>query len=483
MTLHLRGTPRLDELTEPDTGLAGADRELAARYAPLLHFDAAEPFLPLAAGYTVFRENGPSPSFARQIRLDEPGQPAASLAIEYAIWWDWDIQHLYELEHAWVYLDESGQVVRAEASWHGGLHEMAVEGHPPLQGDRLTLYSEPGKHAFAPTPAWFEERTEMTRRACTRRAGCGGLLVTRLFKGIITGKTPLADRLAHTYLERQSFQPSWDFSQLYSFPQEALVPWPVLFQWIPGRVAGWVDELERTIPPHERRVVRIAHRGASAYAPENSLAAIRKAASLGADMVELDIQLSRDGVPVIIHDLDLSRINGSQAGVVRQTLAELKQLDLGEGERIPTLTEAIEACLAHDLGLYLELKSGAAVEPTVRLLRQYNLREEVILTAFRPDWLAQAKALEPDLTTSILFGAVSLDPVALAQAIGATYVHPAWESLAAEPHTLLTPDWIKRVRSAGLGIICWHEERPAEIAALKGLGVDGICSDAPDLLL
>jgi glycerophosphoryl diester phosphodiesterase len=484
MALHSSDNSGLDDLSRPYTSLAGDDQALAARYAPLLRFDAAEPFLPLAAGYTIFRdpEGGPSPSFARQIRLDEPGKPPARLAIEYAIWWDWDIQHLYELEHAWVYLDEAGRVVRAEASWHGGLHEMAVEGRPPLSGNRLILYSEPGKHAFAPTPAWFKERADVTLRACTRRAGCGGLLVTRLFDGLIT-KTPLADRLAHTYLERQAFQPSWAFSQTYLFPPEALVPWPALFRWIPGQVARWVDELAQTIPPHERRVLRIAHRGASAYAPENSLAAIRQAAALGADMVELDVQLSSDGVPVIIHDLDLSRINGSQASVARQSLAELKQLDLGEGERIPTLAEALEACLAHELGPYLELKSGGAIEPTVKLLREYDLHQDSIITSFRPDWLAQARALEPKLTTSILFGAVALDPVALAQAIGATYVHPAWENQAPAPHTLLTPDWIGRVRAAGLGLICWHEERPAEIAALKGLGVDGICSDAPDLLL
>jgi glycerophosphoryl diester phosphodiesterase len=241
--------------------------------------------------------------------------------------------------------------------------------------------------------------------------------------------------------------------------------------------------LERTIPPHERRILSIAHRGASAYAPENTLAAIRKAAELGADMVELDVQVSSDGVPIIIHDLDLSRINGSKLSVARQTLAELKQLDLGEGERIPILAEAVETCLAHDLGLYLELKSGAAIKPAVTLLRHYGLHEDVIVTSFRPDWLAHVKQLEPKITTSILFGAAQLDPVALAQAIGASYVHPAWESLAPEPHTLLTPAWIARVRAAGLGIICWHEERPAEITALRQLGVDGICSDAPDLLL
>jgi glycerophosphoryl diester phosphodiesterase len=84
--------------------------------------------------------------------------------------------------------------------------------------------------------------------------------------------------------------------------------------------------------------------------------------------------------------------------------------------------------------------------------------------------------------TSILFSAVELDPVGLARSIHADYVHPCWERRAAQPHTLLTPDWVERVHDAGLGIVCWHEERPEEIAALRALGVDAICSDTPDRL-
>src|SRR6476659_1354011 len=97
-----------------------AARALAARYAPIILFDLREPFLPLAAGYTLFRADAPSPSFPREITLGATDHPPAELVIEYAIWWDWDIQHLYELEHAWVYLDAARQVINAEASWPGG---------------------------------------------------------------------------------------------------------------------------------------------------------------------------------------------------------------------------------------------------------------------------------------------------------------------------------------------------------------------------
>src|SRR5262249_22202428 len=108
---------------------------LAARYAPILRFDANEPFLPLAAGYTIFRADGLSPSTTRQIALATPDRPDATLAIEYAIWWDWDIGHLYELEHVWVYLDDQGRVVGCEASWHGRHHSMAQAGMIAQDGD------------------------------------------------------------------------------------------------------------------------------------------------------------------------------------------------------------------------------------------------------------------------------------------------------------------------------------------------------------
>ena len=75
-----------------------------------------------------------------------------------------------------------------------------------------------------------------------------------------------------------------------------------------------------------------------------------------------------------------------------------------------------------------------------------------------------------------------LDPVALAASVGADFVHPCWERFES-PSSLLTVEWIERVRAADLGIICWHEERPEEIAALNALGVEGICSDQPELLM
>jgi glycerophosphoryl diester phosphodiesterase len=228
--------------------------------------------------------------------------------------------------------------------------------------------------------------------------------------------------------------------------------------------------------------LKIAHRGASAYAPENTLASIRKAAELGAHMVELDVHCCRDGTAIIIHDHVLDRTTDGSGTVYDYNIEEIKGFDAGAGERIPTLDEAIECCLAHGLGPYLELKDVFCIGSVVAALRARDLFERAIVASFRPDWLAELKAQELRIRTAVLFGSIHVDPVALARAANAEFVHPGWETQAVEPHKLLTPEWMSRVRQAGLGIIAWHEERPSEIAALRALGVDGICSNAPDLL-
>ncbi len=458
------------------------DFELAARHAPVLHFDAREPFLPGAVGFSLFRQDGPSPSFARALRLADAGRPPAAAIIEYAIWWDWDIGHLYELEHVWVYLDAAGKVVWAEASAHGAWRPLLAGGLPPLTGSRLHVYSEPGKHAFAASPEAFATRAEGIQHTCGRQAGWMGVHVTPLFAGLITDRWAVPNRLVQSYLARQAFVPSFDFSPVFAIQPDHLVPWPALRAWIPGRIGQLVAELARAIPTEERHIHRIAHRGASAYAPENTLLAIEQAAALGADMVELDIHCSADGVPVILHDDDLSRTTDGRGRVSDWSLADLRTLDAGLGQRIPTLDEALAACHRNGMRPYLELKTGCELPAILETVERHYALSEAILASFRPDWLAEVKALAPAAATSILFSSTHLDAVGLARSVQADYIHPCWERAAAEPHTLLTPEWLDRARAARLGVICWHEERPAEIAALRRLDVDGICSNTPERL-
>ncbi len=239
-----------------------------------------------------------------------------------------------------------------------------------------------------------------------------------------------------------------------------------------------------TYPLTEKRTLRIGHRGACAYAPDNSLASFRKAAELGADMVELDVQRTADGQAAVIHDLYLREPGGQLLVVNKSSLAQLRAVDLGGGERVPTLAEALETIRAAGLGAYIELKDGGSIPLVAAALEQLNFGAHCLVGSFRPDWVADFKTYAPQVGGSVLFGSKAMDgprAAALARAAGASFVHPCWES-DPSPSRLLTRGWLGAVRAAGLGVVCWHEERPAEIAALLALGVDGICSDRPELL-
>lgn len=452
--------------------LDSSDYILARRYAPVIRFDAAEPFLPACAGYTIFREAGASPSFPRYVPFDS----SPALAIEYAVWWDWDIQHLYELEHVWVFVDRQGTITRVEASQHGAFSG----GDWEREGDRPVLYAEPGKHALHTATSRLLARRERTERSCGARAGAGGVWVTPLYQHRIA-KTPDADQLVRTYLRRHAFTPTWDWSRYVDVADLPLMPWQLLDAAIPGFVATRVAELEAMIPRDRRHVWHVGHRGASAHAPENTLAAIRKAAELGAHMVELDVRLSADGVAVLAHDATVTRPEQGAVAVNALTATELQQTTHTAETAVPRLADALELCAQLALGPYLELKEAGAVEPVVAELTGLGLARHSVVGSFNPAWVARTSEAAPHIATAVLFGGFQVDPVALARGTGARYVHPCWERHP-EPHTLLTPEWLAVVRRAGLGIVCWHEERPHVIAALMRLGVSGICSDRLDLL-
>jgi glycerophosphoryl diester phosphodiesterase len=227
----------------------------------------------------------------------------------------------------------------------------------------------------------------------------------------------------------------------------------------------------------------IAHRGASAYEPENTLRAFERAIEMGATMLEVDVHLTRDGHPVVIHDADLSR-TADGAGRVRDvTLEQIKILDAGKGERIPTLAEAIDLVRGR-AELYIELKGQQTPSRVVEVLHGTGFVNDAIVGSFFP-WLPQkVKFLDPKIRTSVLIRREDRKAnfVEWALAIEANYVHPCWEKGSRTPHRLLTSGLIADLRRHGLGVIVWHEERPAELRELVKLDVDGICTNKPDLL-
>ncbi len=225
-----------------------ADLDLAARYAPIILLDEAEPFPPVAVGYTIFRQPAPSPSFPRRLERAMDDVPPWATAIEYAVWSDWDSGHLYELEHVWTYVGNDGNVAWVEASWHGWRNAMTLaDGHIPLEGTHPLVYAQPGKHAFAPTPAWYEEISDKAIEECGPAAGKDGLLVVPLFAGQLP-KSPEADVLAARYLRARAFTPTFRFSRRFAIAADILLPWPALSAWIPQRIAWWLEQLRNMKP-------------------------------------------------------------------------------------------------------------------------------------------------------------------------------------------------------------------------------------------
>lgn len=209
------------------------DLELALRYQPIIHFDRAETIPLTAFGYTIFRETRRSASFPKR----EVQVPEGALVIEYACWWDYDIQHMYDLEHIWVTVKD-GKVVYAEGSFHGKYLVLWTPdmpfAHPVLDG-HVQAYCQPGKHAFLPDgqmfriiPGWYE--------SCNSHSG-GHILVGGPFGGVYA-PTEEENALCERYIrDHLAFEPTMDFSQ----PMPAhvdMMTWDEMVAWIPGRVAA-----------------------------------------------------------------------------------------------------------------------------------------------------------------------------------------------------------------------------------------------------
>ncbi|HEY9010353.1 MAG TPA: HAD family hydrolase [Devosia sp.] len=208
-----------------------AETELAARYAPRLMLDRNEPYRPGAFGYTLFRSEAQSPSSKFTVTL------AGAFTLEYAIYYDWDIGHLYDLEHVWVHVSDTGAVCRVEASSHGGRKPMDIgRGLPEMRAEQPVIYVEAGKHAHWASPDHMNaaDRREL-KALCGPLAGMEGVHEGNFFfeRGAY-GATAEDHRLARLKMRADAFVPS----HLYRLSEDVplLLPWPELEAMIPQRV-------------------------------------------------------------------------------------------------------------------------------------------------------------------------------------------------------------------------------------------------------
>jgi len=232
-------------------------------------------------------------------------------------------------------------------------------------------------------------------------------------------------------------------------------------------------------------VLVIAHRGASGNAPENTLAAFRKAVALGASFIETDLQLSRDARFVAIHDATVNRTTNGQGAVHDMALADLRKLDAGSwfgsefaGERIPTLEEILEFSKKNDVVFYLEIKPGGSwggEHALIGSLRESGEIPRTVVISFDPSIVLSLRKIEPTLMTGLLYDGQIENPLDKAVAIGARQLVVRGD--------LVTPALISEAKKKDLQVVCWTVNHPAHMRLLAAAGVDGIMSDYPDRLV
>lgn len=228
----------------------------------------------------------------------------------------------------------------------------------------------------------------------------------------------------------------------------------------------------------------IAHRGASGTAPENTMAAFRRAVELGASFIETDLHLTRDARLVAIHDATVDRTTNGHGLVKEHTLAELRKLDAGSwfdpkfaGEHIPTLEEIIAFAREADVVFYLEVKSedNWGVEHSlVGALRQAQEVARAAILSFDLSALANVRRREPTLISGFLFDKPSENPVDDAARVGVRQIAPH--------HKLLNKELVDSAHRAYIQVVTWTVNEPEEIRAALATGVNGLMTDYPDRL-
>lgn len=236
----------------------------------------------------------------------------------------------------------------------------------------------------------------------------------------------------------------------------------------------------------QRGSLVVGHRGAMGSCPENTMASFERAVELGADWIELDVHLTRDGRLAVIHDETLERTTTGSGLVKDHTLDELQQLDAGAwfdatfaGERIPSLEQVLRWAAARERVVDIEIKNAPVrydgiERAVVDALDRTGMSEQAIVISFDHPTVQRVKALDARVATGVLYAARPVDAVALARQADADAILPHWAYVADED--------VGVAHAAGIAVAPWVSSDPAVLRRLVAAGVDAIGTNHPDVL-
>jgi glycerophosphoryl diester phosphodiesterase len=225
-------------------------------------------------------------------------------------------------------------------------------------------------------------------------------------------------------------------------------------------------------------MLKIGHRGAMGYGPENTINSFAKALEFGVDGIELDVHVCKSGEVVVIHDDRVERTTNGKGKVVEMTLQELKTLDAGKGERIPTLPEVLDF-VNRRVMVDIELKAEGISGFVADIMRQYIRKDgwknkDFMISSFDHHELKRCHDQIPDVPFSPIIAAKPLDYALMAQAMNADSIKPFFE--------FLDFNFVQDAHQRGLKVITWTVNRMDDIKKVLDMGVDGIISNYPDRL-
>lgn len=219
-------------------------------------------------------------------------------------------------------------------------------------------------------------------------------------------------------------------------------------------------------------MLKIGHRGARAYEPENTLRSFQKAVELGVDAVELDVRQTKDGEMVVIHDDKVDRMTDGSGLVSNLTLEEIKGFTVDKGEKIPTLGEALDF-LNGKVKVLIELKEAGFEEKVLDLIKERGMVDDVIVVSFLEKALRTVRELDEYIATGLIY-VRHKKPREAALSLGAEYLLPMYRFTHSAD--------VNKAHEAGLKVIVWTINTSEEASTYKQKGVDGIATDKPNIL-